>query len=210
MCTRRNESRTGKPLDPFDPTGGKKLLESHGWHEVDGVMNKAGKKLAFTMIYSAGDVAATEQVELVKQDWAEEGIDVTLKPEPFSVLLGLMAKPNGYQAARDQGIIYGGSCPSGGALLGFQDGQPGGLDTMDWNNPTENALIQGTHEPWPNQAINLRHSLAYGDFKAKELVNLWMPNTDDLNKIAPTVNVPIWSLNDTTGAPLMQYWTVKG
>jgi len=36
-----------------------------------------------------------------------------------------------------------------------------------------------------------------------------MPLNDSLNEIAPNVNVPTWSLNNTTGYPLMQYWTVK-
>jgi len=203
------DPRLAKPIYPFNIAAGKALLEKNGWHEVNGVMTKDGKQLAFTMIYSAGDIAATEQLELVQQDWAQEGVKVTLKPEPFTVLIGLMSKPNAWQAAGDQGITYGGSYPSGGTLFGYLNGQPGGLNDMGWNDPTENALIQATHEPWPNAQTNLQHFYAYEYYTAKELVNLWMPLNDNLDEIAYNVNIPTWSLNNTTGFPLMQYWTVK-
>ena len=203
------DPRLAKPLYPFNPQAGKALLEKHGWHEVGGVMTKNGTKLQFTMIYSAGDIAATEQVELVQQDWAQEGVKVTLKPEPFSTLIGLMSKPNDWQSAGDQGITYGGSYPSGGTLFGYVNGQPGGLNNMGWDTPEEQALIAATHKPWPNQEQNLKHFYAYEYYTAQQLVNLWMPLNDNLNEIAPNVNVPTWSLNNTTGFPLMQYWSVK-
>jgi peptide/nickel transport system substrate-binding protein len=206
------DPRLTKPLYPFNLAAAKKLLESHGWHLVNGVMTKGNTQLAFTMMYSSGDLATDEWIQLVQHDWAQIGVKVTLKPTPFATLIGLMSKSNDWQCAGAQGIIYGGSYPSGGTLFGYNlPGQPGpgGLNDMGWNDPTENQLIIATHTPWPNAQVNLQHFFAYEYYTAKELVNLWTPNFGTITELAPNVNVPIWSLNATTGQPLMQYWSVK-
>jgi peptide/nickel transport system substrate-binding protein len=72
---------------PFSPTQGKTILQAHGWVEHNGVMTKNGKPLAFTLNYNAGSQTVTDIVQLLKSDWAQEGIDVSLVSTPFDHLL---------------------------------------------------------------------------------------------------------------------------
>ncbi len=196
-------------LDPFNVKRGKALLEAHGWRLKKGVMTKGSQKLAFTMMYSGGDQAATEAAEYMKQTWSQEGVQVTLKSEPFSTMIGLMSKPGDWQAATDQGIIYGGSYPSGGALFGYVNGVPGGLNDMGYDSPVEQRLIAATHTPWPNQKVNLQHFDAYEAFTARELLNLWTPNVATVVATAKNVHGAFRFGNYTTGFGLPEYWTVR-
>jgi peptide/nickel transport system substrate-binding protein len=64
-------------------------------------------------------------MELIQEYWAKIGVKVTLKPEEFSSLIatiGSTAAAPKWDAAGGQGIIYGGSYPSGGALFGTNGG----------------------------------------------------------------------------------------
>lgn len=203
------EDKALSGLDAFSVTKGKALLMAHGWRMKNGVMTKGTQKLAFTMMYAGGDQAATETAEYMKQTWGQEGIQVTLKSEPFATMIGLMSKPNDWQAATDQGIIYGGSYPSGGALFGYVNGQPGGLNDMGYLSAKEQSLIAATHTPWPNQAVNLNHFDAYEAYTARQLVNLWMPNTATVVATAKDVHGAFRYGNYTTGFGLPEYWTIR-
>jgi len=74
---------TLKPL-PFDPQRAVRLLEMEGWHDADGdgVLDKAGKKFAFTLKIASGnqlrDVIATvvqQQLKNVKIDMNIERVE---------------------------------------------------------------------------------------------------------------------------------------
>jgi len=194
-----------KPLYPYDPAKAKALLEQHGWHMVDGVMTKGTQKLSFTMLMVSGSTASTEETELIQQEWAQIGIKVTLRPEPFATIVGLDHKANDWQLAAGTGIIYGGSYPSGEAIFGTG----GGANNVDFNNAHENALIAATHTPWPNSQVNFQHFFAYEEYTAAELPNIWTPHVASILAVAPNVHVTVANDNPSTGDPLMQYWWVS-
>jgi peptide/nickel transport system substrate-binding protein len=88
------DPNTCKVFPGFNPARGRALLEAHGWHLVNGVMERHGVRLAFTMPYQAGSNTDTLIAEYLKSTWAEEGIDVTLEPVPFAQLITLVTTPS--------------------------------------------------------------------------------------------------------------------
>ena len=195
-----------KPLYPYNLAAAKKLLTSHGWKEVGGVMTQGKEQLKFTMIYPSGDEAQTEAAELMQADWAKIGVQVTLKPTPLVTEFGLEDKPNAWQIAAGTGIIYGGTYPSGESL--FYKNQ--GLDTMGWNNPEENALVEKTISPSPTPAANLRNFYAYEMYTARALPGLWFPETaTDVEVEHNVLGFSVDTNNPVTGIPLMNFWSVK-
>jgi peptide/nickel transport system substrate-binding protein len=200
------DPRLSKPLYPYNPTAAKKLLEAHGWQEVNGVMTKNGQQMSFTMLYPSGDMAQQETAELLQQDWAQIGVKVTLKPTQLVTEFGLVSSPGKWQMATGIGIIYGGSYPSGEQL--FYKNQ--GLDTFGWNDPTENKLVDATTSPAPNEAVNLRNFYAYEYYTAKMLPTLWMPDVATDAEVAPNVHgYTLYTANPVTGFGLPNYWWVS-
>ncbi len=195
-----------RPLYPFSLTAAKKLLTSHGWKEVNGVMTKGGEQMAFTMLFPSGDQAQTDTAELLQGDWAKIGVKVTLKPTQLVTEFGLVEKASAWQMATGIGIIYGGSYPSGESL--FYKNQ--GLDSFGWNNPEENALVNATIKPAPTPAQNTKNFFAYEYYTAKELPTLWMPDTaTDAEVETNVVGFSNATANPVTGDPLINYWSVK-
>lgn len=197
-----------KPIYPFNLTKAKQLLTSHGWTEKNGVMTKGGKSLSFTLLYTGGSESTTNQMVLIQQDWKKIGVQVTLKPEQFSSLIGTidtLSKSPDWDAAGGQGIIYGGSYPSGGELFGTG----GGLNQFGWNNAEENKLIAETHTPQPNNADLMKTFFAYETYTAKELPNLWVNQEGTIMAVEKNMaGVTPATINAVTGQPLMAYWYV--
>lgn len=204
--TRFLDPSLAKPLYPYNVAAGKKLLEAHGWHEVKGVMTKGGQTMAFTLIYPSGDLAETETAEILQQSWGQEGIHVTLDPQPFATLVGDLSTPNKWQMVTGINILYGGLYPSGENF--FYKLQ--GLDENGWNNAEENRLVQATISPAPSEAVNMARFYAYEMYTAKELPALWMPNIADLDEVAPTVHgYDLFTADPVTGGMMPQYWWVS-
>ena len=65
-----------KPAYPYNPAAGKKLLEKHGWKNINGAMTKGHVKLAFTAEYITGTQATNDMMAVLQHSWAEEGIKV--------------------------------------------------------------------------------------------------------------------------------------
>ncbi|MHB1627786.1 MAG: peptide ABC transporter substrate-binding protein [Bacilli bacterium] len=197
----------GKTLYPFNIAKGKQLLQSHGWKLVHGVMTKGKQQLKFTMMYVSGITSTTDSAEIMQQDWAKEGVDVTLKPVPFSTFLTMTSNKKNYswQLAMGSGWIYNGPgfYPTGGQL--FSSTAPSGTG---FTNAQEDALIQATHVPYATPKQTMAHFFAYEDYTAKVLPFLWGQNVATLVVTAPTVHNVLPYLDAATGFPQMQYWTV--
>ncbi|WDM03008.1 peptide ABC transporter substrate-binding protein [Alicyclobacillus cycloheptanicus] len=205
-ATKFLDPKLSKPLYPYNPAKGKQLLEQHGWKEVNGVMTKDGQQLAFTLMYPSGDETVTQTAELEQQDWAQEGVKVTLKPLPFAQLLGYMAKPTGWDAASEQGIAYSGSYPSGDGIF-----QPGGLDNYGYNDATENQWITKTTEPSPNEQAIMKTFFGYEEYTAKNLPVLWSNGSDNLVLTASNVhNATEQTMDPAFAIPMINYiWMSK-
>jgi peptide/nickel transport system substrate-binding protein len=198
------DPRLYKPLYPFNIKKGQALLEAHGWKLVNGVFEKNGQPLKFTMVYSSGDTATTETNELIAADWKKEGIDVTLEPMQFSTMVSLSRQK--YQLMSGIGITYGGSYPTGHDLFGTN----GGLDGLyGYSNRQEDALIAATHKPQPTTAANMEAFYAYDYYTARQLPVLWMPNIANLNAWAKNVHGVAQYSYFVSGAFFPQYWWVS-
>ncbi|AEJ41647.1 extracellular solute-binding protein family 5 [Sulfobacillus acidophilus TPY] len=162
------------PLYPYNPAAGKKLLEAHGWHEVNGVMEKNGVKLAFTFLAVSGDQAQTDLQQILKQDWAQEGIQVTIEQQPFDNVISTAQQSN---ATKWDMADWGGGWtyqpdyyPTGGGL--FATGAASNF--QGYSNPTMDQLIKASYLPGtPHQT--LAALFKYEEFAAKNLPVIYLP-----------------------------------
>ncbi|MCY0888757.1 MAG: peptide ABC transporter substrate-binding protein [Alicyclobacillaceae bacterium] len=193
---------------PYNPLAGKQLLESHGWKEVNGVMTKGNEKLQFVMMYVSGSQAETDEVVLMKEDWAKEGIHVTLKPVPFSTFVSIVepSQPNSWQIATGTEWFYNGPgyYPTGGQL--FATNAPSGVG---YSNQKEDALIQASHEAGANAEATLHQFYQYEEYTAKQLPLLWGDNVATLAVHAPNLHGSVQYADAVVGYPQIQYWSVS-
>lgn len=194
---------------PYNPSRGKRLLEAHGWHLVNGVMEKNGVPLKLTLAYPSGSGAETTEVQLMKQDWAREGIDVSLRGMPGSNLESLTYSPS--EASRwemSTGLAWfydgPGYWPTGGQL--FASNAPSGFG---YSNRTEDQLIAATHRPYDNPKQTLTAFYRYEDFTARHLPVLWQNNVGTLAVHAGNVHGSVKYADASVGFPQMQYWWVS-
>lgn len=200
---------------PFNPSAAKKLLEAHGWREANGVMTKNGQKLAFTEIYAAGSTTLNNMMQLIKSDWAQEGVQVTLEQLPINEVLAETAQSDptkwqmGYWGA---GWTYQlDYYPTGGNLFATGAGENVG----GYNNATLDQLIQDTYAPGTSAQIRA-HMDTYQQFMAKHLPVLWMPwfpmgyaREIGFNVHANNVHGTVSTFNPVTDYLYANYFTVS-
>ncbi len=175
---------------PYNPAKGRKLLEKHGWHLVDGVMEKHGMKLAFDFIYMSGSTTEEHIVEYLQQSWAQEGIDVTLVPMPFNQILSVTATP---ATANQWTMVYWGAGWYGGlgypSLSLFETGTAD--NSEQYSNSHLDALIRAALAPGtPAQA--LARLDAYEQYAAQQLPALFLPEYIGVGSPAPFHAVKPW------------------
>ncbi|WP_336605196.1 ABC transporter substrate-binding protein [Sulfoacidibacillus ferrooxidans] len=192
----------------YNPVKGKQLLESHGWKDVHGIMTKGNEELKFTMMYVSGTMAGSDTALLMKQDWAQEGIDVSLKPTPFSTLVSTInpSTPNSWQIATGTEWYYNGPgyYPTGGQL--FATNAPSG---EGYSSAKEDALIQATHLPYGTPKETLDHFYAYEQYTALHLPILWGDNVATLAVHSPELHDSVQYANAVVGYPQIQYWWIS-
>lgn len=155
---------------PYNPAKGRKVLEAAGWKMVNGVMTKGGVKLQFTLDYASGSQSGTSMVELLKNDWAQEGISVSLISEPFNTVVSYNQTNANKWAMVDWGQgnlggwTYGNPYPTGGGLFGTG----GAANSGGYSNKTMDQLIQDTYKPATTQQA-LQALYNYETFAAKHL-----------------------------------------
>lgn len=201
-------SAAAEPVMPYNLKAAKKLLTSHGWKEVNGVMTKGNQKMQWTMIYATGSEATLQMAELMKADWARIGVDVTLRGENFNQFISMTSNKTNtqWQLGVGTGWTYNGPgwMPTGGEL--FASNAPSGTG---YGNAHENALIAATHLPYPNQADFLKAFYRYEAFTAAQLPFLWVPNPATINVAAPDVVGAEQYMNSTTYNPGFNFMSVK-
>lgn len=196
-----------KATYPYNPKAGKALLEKNGWKDVNGVMTKGSEQLKFTMLYTTGDESTTETVQLMKADWAQEGIDVTLKGVSFPQMISMefnTADPTAWEMATGSGWAYDGPgwYPSGDGL--FNTNAPNG---DGYSSAEENALINATHTPEASMAKTMKIFYQYEAYTAKQLPMLWENNFGTLNVFAKNIH-GISYINGATGLSQFNYFSV--
>ncbi len=196
------------PLYPYNPAQGKKLLESDGYHMVNGVMEKNGIKLEFTMLCANGQASYTTIDQLLQSDWAREGIKVNLKFETFNqVISNTQSNPTQWAAQQwNGGWGYATLWPSGDGL--FNTG--GGENVGTYSNRTMNKLIQGTESPAPSIQASLQRMYQYEEFAAKNLPSvILLPDQPTLTVIAKNVHGAIKTYNPIGGWLFPNQWWIS-
>ena len=164
---------------PFNTAKATSLLTSNGWKEVGGVMTcqtpakcgagiTAGQQLKFTLDYSTGEAAFTQEAAIYKSDASKAGIDVNIVGQTFNTIIGeaVPSNPNW------QGSMYGlwiyspDYEPTGEALFATGAGSNSG----SYSDPTMDKLISATQT---NGSISVFHNFA--NYAAQQLPFIYMP-----------------------------------
>ncbi len=136
--------RAGNYPVGYNPQKSRALLEQAGFTPgPDGIMQKNGQKLAFTILAPGGDATA-DQDELFEQAGLRAiGIDAKLQNIEFNQMLALIENPKATWDAAFLGFTVGGY-PSGEDLFA-----PGAFENMGgYDDPKMNALItESTDKP---------------------------------------------------------------
>ncbi|PSR21105.1 MAG: ABC transporter substrate-binding protein [Sulfobacillus acidophilus] len=162
-----------KPAYPYNPAKGKRLLESHGWHEVNGVMTRGKVQLKFTVDYISGSQSTTDMMSYIQAGWAKEGIKVTLQAEPLDtvVALGNQSDPTKWNMAGPMDWTYEPDYyPSGGGLFATGAGSNGG----GYSSSQANAIIAKIYQPGTSQQT-LKNLFAYEEYIHQSNPVLFMP-----------------------------------
>ncbi len=202
------DAKLRHPLVPFNPAAGKKLLEAHGWHEVNGVMTKDGVKLSFPVIYSSGSDLLNNEMQLIKQDWAREGVQITLLSEPINNVLtiGSPATPQKWDM-----MNWGGGWtyepdyyPTGGGLFATNSASNDG----SYSSAAMNALIQASYRPGTTQQT-LAALFRYEAYARQEIPVLWLPWLATFNEYSSHLSGFAQSINPVTDLISPNYWSLK-
>ncbi len=196
-----------KPPYPYNPAAGKALLISHGWQLINGVMTRHGVQLSFPLMYTSGSNSITDTVELLKQDWALEGIQVQLEPQPFDNVIAVM---HGNPAKWDAAYWGGGWTyqpdyyPTGGEL--FATGAAANAGHYD--SPTMNKLIQASYAP--GTKTETKNALfAYEAWAVHDIPYLWFPIIPTLNESSAQLKGVSTTFNPITALFYPNYWTAR-
>lgn len=155
---------------PYNPARGKALLESHGWHEVNGVMEKNGTKLAFPILdqSGAGSPSIQDEFEIIQAGWAKEGIKATIYLSALPANDGQNWAVSGFGTWVYAPDFY----PSGGSLFASTGGV--NLSGGDYRSAEMDHLIQATYAPG-SEAQTIQRFYAYEKYAAQQLPVLWVP-----------------------------------
>jgi peptide/nickel transport system substrate-binding protein len=196
---------------PFSPKRGKAILEADGWRMDHGVMTKGGIKLAFTLYYASGSQSGTDVVDLLKSDWAQEGIIVTLISEPFDTVVSYGQADASKWAAIDwdQGNLggwsYGNPYPSGGGLFATNGAENSG----GYSSNTMDKLIQQSYLPG-TQAQELQGLYAYEEFAAKNIPGaIFLPWEPLFNVHENNIHGTVSSYNPIGDVIAPNYWWIS-
>ena len=196
---------------PYNPALGKKILEKNGWTMQNGVMTKNGVKLEFTLIYASGSHSGTDMVQLMKNDWAKEGIVVNLVSAPFDTVVSYNQSNATKWAAVDWdqgnlgGWTYGEPYPSGGGLFGTGCAANSG----GYSNATMDSLIQATYQPGTQQQA-LQRLYAYQMYAAQQLPGaIFLPWEPLFNEHANNIHGTVSTYNPIGDVIFPNYWWIS-
>jgi peptide/nickel transport system substrate-binding protein len=174
-------AKTGAGASHFSLAKASALLASDGWKLDSGhVLEKGGKKLAFTLTVGSETQTGLRQAELIQQDMASIGVQFTLTITPFSVILPLLGgKGTNWDAIEIGWIYYPNFLPLGDGLFGTTGGanfggfSDKGLDATITEAQTVPGF-KGIHD--------------YGDYAAKVVPALFLDYPETIIKYQPNIH----------------------
>ena len=128
--------------DPFsyDPDRARQLLADAGWEDTDGdgIVEKDGQPLAFTMIVGTGGGATTDQLLAeLQQKWRDIGVDMQPNLIEFTALVEIITQTFDYEVA----LLGFSWTPDGGQGAMFAtDSYRNAFNFMKYSNPEYDAL----------------------------------------------------------------------
>ncbi|MDQ3548507.1 MAG: ABC transporter substrate-binding protein, partial [Chloroflexota bacterium] len=84
---------------PYDPELAMQLMDEAGWVVgADGIREKDGQRLAFTMYTNAGNLVRESYLTVLQEYWAEVGVEMTPQLEPFPALVERITQTFDFEA----------------------------------------------------------------------------------------------------------------
>ncbi|HEU5418563.1 MAG TPA: ABC transporter substrate-binding protein [Streptosporangiaceae bacterium] len=173
---------------PYNPKKAVQMLSSHGWTvKPNGTSTcakpgsgsgqcgpgiAAGTPLSFTLKFGSGAVVVSQEMQALKSDFSQAGIQINLSSAPFDSIISLLTPCKSTQASCSwQMLNYGGGWtygvdpyPTGDQL--FATGS--GSNSSNYSDPKADQII--------SQSVHGPGSLtAYEDYMAQQIPVLWMP-----------------------------------
>lgn len=175
----------------YNPARANALLDADGWKMVNGVRQKNGHKLAFTMGVSSENNIGVRQAQIIQQEFGKAGIQVSLNVAPFSVILAeLGGKGTNWDLISIGWIYYPNFYPLGDGLFGTN----GGANFGAFSDPKLDATITRAQTVSGDSGI-----YAYQDYAASAVPALYLDQADTIIKYQPSVQGvadffnPIWN-----------------
>ena len=188
----------------YSPSNAMKLLTSHGWSMVGGVMTcetpakcgtgiAKGTQLKLTMDYATGITSFTDEVANYKSDAAQAGIVLNIVPQSFNTIIGETSPcAVGPKCSWDM-LNFGGWNFNG---PGFEPtGEPlfatgAGSNSGSYSDKQMDKLIDETHT-----SDSLTVFKQYATYAAQQLPFIWFPNAYSVGataaKLANVANNPL-------------------
>jgi peptide/nickel transport system substrate-binding protein len=186
---------------PYSPQTAVRLLSSNGWTvKPNGVSTctspgtgaghcgkgiAAGTGLSFSLKYGSGLVVTSQEMQALKSQFSQAGIQINLTAAPFNSIISLLTPCTAAQASCSwQMLNYGGGWtygvdpyPTGDQL--FETGS--GSNSSNYSDPHTDQLIAAT----VHGQVTLH---AYEDYLAQQVPVLWMPQPDyQISEISNTL-----------------------
>jgi peptide/nickel transport system substrate-binding protein len=182
----------------YDPQKARLLLAQAGFTPgPDGIMQKFGMQLAFTILVPAGQEMRIEMIEVVQQNLRAVGIDMKVRQVEFNHVLALLdSAPQSFAASQAwQAILLGST------LSAFPSGE-GNFNTGGYYNDNgysnaqmDSDITESTDKP------GLAGLFAYEDFTAAQQPVIFLPEEkysilarDGLHGISTFISpIPLWA-----------------
>jgi len=143
----------------YNPQGAAALLASAGWRDTDGdgILDRDGKKFAFTVLIIAGNKASTDQSQVLQDSLKRAGIQMDLRAVDGAAYAEEVFKRN-FQAAFVAWVID--PDPNPKQLFHSSMLAPAGMNVVGYRNPEADELMdKGEKELDPSRRQELYHHL---------------------------------------------------
>ncbi|MEZ4573135.1 MAG: ABC transporter substrate-binding protein [Thermomicrobiales bacterium] len=125
---------------PYDPDKARELLDSAGWTEGDnGVREKDGTPLSFTMYTNAGNTVREQYLTIMQEQWSEIGVEMTPQLEPFPALVERITETFDFEVFL---IGFNWSVPPDQSPMWATDSYPLGFNIVKYSNPEVDSLLE--------------------------------------------------------------------
>jgi peptide/nickel transport system substrate-binding protein len=131
---------------PFDAEAAKKLLDEAGWSEIRGGVrhNKAGERLTFTIMTTAGNRTRELVQQVLQQQWRRIGVDARIQNQPARVFFGTTVTQRRFDMALFAWISSPESVPRStlhSSMIPTQANNWAGQNNTGFRNAEADALI---------------------------------------------------------------------